>query len=121
MILNIKGNDIKFGYGLYFLGKAQKENNTDLNGLLQSLVKNPIADMVDLMYYSAKCEAELDEVKLSISKRDLLDYLEQNNDFNNADGALSKWSAKLVESVKGLFTVNETETATKDEELVKKK
>lgn len=103
MVINIKGKEVKFGFGLYFLGKAQKHNDTDLNGLLQSLIKNPIADMVDLMYYSAKCEAELDDVELGISKRDFLEHLESVNDFTNTDGYLAKWSGNLVESIKGNF------------------
>lgn len=107
MIIEINGHNIKFGFGLYFLGKAQKENDTDLGGLLQSIVKNPVADMVDLMYYSAKCEAELDDVKLAISKREFLEFLEANNDFQNTDGYLAEWSKKLVESVKVMFVEND--------------
>jgi hypothetical protein len=107
MIIDINGHDIKFGFGLYFLGKAQKEQNTDLSGLLQSLVKNPIADMVDLMFFSAKCEADLDEVKLQITKREFLDFLESNNDFQKTDGYLAQWSTKLVDSVKIMFSENE--------------
>lgn len=106
---SINGNEISFGYGLYFLGKAQKEYDTDLNGLLKSLVKNPIADMVDLMYYSAKCEAELDEVKLPITKRQLLEHLEKKDDFNKEDGLLAKWSSGLMDTIRGNFLPNDDE------------
>ena len=109
MIANIKGHSIKFGYGLYFLGKAQKEHNTDLQGLLQSLLKNPIADMVDLMYYSAKCEAELDEVNLKITKREFLTHLEETKDFDDTNGLLAKWSNSLVGTIKGNFLPEESE------------
>lgn len=119
MIIKIKGYNIKFGFGLYFLGKAQKENNTDLNGLLKSLAKNPIADMVDLMYYSAKCEAELDDVKLQITKRDLLNHLEEIKDFDNTDGHIAKWSSGLMESIKGNFLPENTETDEKEDDLKK--
>lgn len=103
MVLKINGQDVKFGFGLYFLGKAQKEQNTDLNGLLQSLVKNPISDMVDLMFYSAKCEAEIDEVELKITKRQFLTHLEETKDFDNTDGLLARWSNKFIETIKGNF------------------
>lgn len=109
MVVKINGHDIKFGFGLYFLGKAQKEQNTDLNGLLQSLVKNPIADMVDLMFYSAKCEAEIDEVELKITKRDFLTHLEETKDFDNTDGLLAQWSNKFIETIKGNFLPEENE------------
>ena len=117
MVLEINSKQVKFGFGLYFLGKCLKEYKTDLNGLLQSLVKNPISDIVDLMYFSAKCEAELDEVKLQISKREFLDYLESTKDFQNTDGVLAKWSNGFVESVKGNFLPE----INADEDDVKKK
>lgn len=103
MIVTIKGHNIKFGYGLYFLGKAMKQQDTDLQGLLSSISKNPIADIVDLMYFSAKCEAELDEVKLQITKRDFLDYLEETNDFKNDQGLIAMWANSFTESLKGNF------------------
>jgi hypothetical protein len=117
MVLKIKGKDIKFGFGLYFLGKAQKENSTDLRGLLESLSKNPIADMVDLMYYSAKCEAELDEVKLDLTKREFLEHLEETKDFQNTDGLISQWSKGLMETIRGNFLPESKE----EEGEVKKK
>lgn len=116
MIIKIKDHDIKLGFGLYFLGKAQKANDTDLNGLLNSLIKNPISDMVDLMWYSAQCEAELDGVELPITKRDLVEHLETTNDFDNLDGYLSKFNAGIVETIKGHFLPEDDE-----KEEVKKK
>ena len=118
MILKINNKDFKFGYGLYFIGKCLKENDTDLNGLLKSLVKNPITDMVDLMYFSAKCEADLDGVKLELTKRELLEYLEETKDFQNIDGLLATWSNAFVESIKGHFLPTETK---EEEGEVKKK
>lgn len=109
MVIKIKNHDIKLGFGLYFIGKAQKNQDTDLHGLLSSLVKNPISDMVDLMWYSAQCEAELDEIELPIKKRDLVDHLEQTKDFDNVDGMLSKWSAKFIETIQGNFLPKEDE------------
>lgn len=117
MVVRIKEHDIKLGFGLYFLGKAQKKGNTDLNGLLQSLIKNPIADMVDLMYYSAICEAELDDIQLPISKRDFVEYLEQTKDFEKLDGLVARWSNKFMETIKGNFLPE----AKDSEEVVKKK
>jgi len=107
MILKIKDKDVKFGFGTYYLGKALKENNTDISGLLESISKNPIADMVDLMYFSAKCEAELDDVKVPITKREFVDFLEETKDFKNDDGVLSKWSKALIESIRGNFLPEE--------------
>ena len=120
MVIKIKEHDIKFGFGLYFLGKTLKKQDTDLRGLLESLIKNPItvnADMIDLMYFSAQCEAELDEVELPIKKRDLLEHLESIKDFDNDKGILSKWSAKFIETIQGTFLPEEE----KDDDEVKKK
>ena len=117
MVLNIKEKDVRFGLGLYFLGKCLKEFDTDLNGLLKSLVKNPISDMVDLMYFSAKCEAEIDGIKLELTKREFLEHLEATKDFQNTEGLLATWSNAFVESIKGNFLPE-----TKEEEgEVKKK
>lgn len=117
MVLKIKGKDIRFGFGLYFLGKAQKENGTDLMGLLQSLQKNPISDMVDLMYFSAKCEAELDEKELEITKREFLEHLEETKDFHNTDGVIARWSKGLMETISGNFL---PETKEKEDGIKKK-
>ena len=117
MVVKIKEHDIKLGFGLYFLGKAQKKADTDLNGLLKSLIKNPISDMVDLMWYSAVCEAELDEVELPIKKRDLVEFLEETKDYDNTDGLLAKWSGKFTDTIRGNFLPKEED----DNKDVKKK
>ena len=116
MLINIKGKDVKFGFGLYFLGKAMKNQDTDLQGILTSISKHPIADMVDLMYFSAKCEAELDNVELQISKRDFLEHLEATNDFKNTDGLLAEWANKFTESLKGNFLPENEEEQTANDE-----
>lgn len=103
MVVKINDKDVKFSFGLYFLGKAQINFNVDLSGLLQMLIKNPTANMVDLMWYSAVCESELDEVELPIKKRDFVDFLEGTNDFKNTDGVLAKYSNALLETIRGNF------------------
>lgn len=103
MNLKIKEHDIKFGFGLYFLGKAQKIRNEDLGELLRSIAQNPLADVVDLMWLSAEVEAELDEVELSIKKRDFVNYLEEVEDFKNDKGIIAQWSTKLIGTIKGNF------------------
>lgn len=122
ILIRIKEVDIKFGFGLYFLGKAQKERDTDLSGLLQSLAKNPVADTVDLMYLSAVVEAELDGVKLQLTKREFLDYLESIEDFKNTEGIIAQWSKGLMETIKGNFLPDEpNEDVAEKEDDVKKK
>lgn len=113
--MEVKINDktVKFGYGLYFLGKAQKQWNTDLQGLLQSIVKNPIADMIDLMYFSAKCEAELDDVGISLTKREFVEHLEKIKDFHNDQGVLATFVKGLVESIQGNFLPEQEEEGSK--------
>lgn len=121
MVIQIKGFDIKLGFGLYFLGKAQKKNDTDLKGLLNLLIKNPIADMVDLIYYSAQCEAELDEVKLPINKRDLVEFLEETKDFDNVDGVLTKFNKEIIKTITGSFLPKDDEKGEDEKGNVKKK
>ena len=58
MTIKINGKDIKFGFGLYFIGKAQSEKDTDLQGLLKSI--KTVSDVIDLMYIDAKTEASPD-------------------------------------------------------------
>lgn len=116
MVLEINNKEVSFGYGLYFLGKAIKKNDTDLSGLLQSLVKNPLSDMVDLMFFSAQCEAEIDGVDLNITKREFLVFLDSTDDFKHLDGALAKWSKKLLETIQGSFTVDNEDLKESSEE-----
>ena len=118
MRTEINGKEVLLGHGLYFLGKAQKKWDTDLMGLLQSISKNPISDSVDLMYYSAECEAELDGKEVAVTKREFLAHLEETGSFKKIDGLLSLWVKELIESIKGNFLPEETET---EEKEVKKK
>jgi len=117
MVIKIKEHDIKLGFGLYFLGKAQKKNDTNLGGLLKSMGKDPIPEIVDLMFFSAQCEAELDEIDLPIKKRDFVEYLEDKKDFDDTEGVLAKWSSKFIKTIEGSFLPKEGN----DEGTVKKK
>ena len=119
MKINIKGDDIKFGFGLYFLGRAQKERNQDLGELLNSVAKNPLSDAVDLMWMSAKIEAELDEVTLPIKKRDFIDYLDETEDFKKNDGLIATWANSFIETIKGNF-LPEVEDDGKGDDIKKK-
>ncbi len=109
MTTEINGKKVLLGHGLYFLGKAQKKWDTNLMGLLDSISKNPISDSVDLMYYSIECEAELDGVKVDVTKREFLEHLESDNSFKSIDGLLSKWVNELIECIKGNFLPEEKE------------
>lgn len=120
MIIKIKDHDIKLGFGLYFLGKAQEARGTDLDGLLSYLIKNPISNPVDLMWLSAECEAELDEIELPIKKREFVNYLEETKDFDKTDGVLAKWMSKFTNTIKGNFLPKE-ENEDEDNSDVKKK
>lgn len=120
MKVKIKDKEVKIGYGLYFLGVAQKELNTDLNGLLQGLIKYPISEMVDLLWLSIKCEASLDEVELPIKKRDLVEHLQDTKDFEDEDGILAKFSNNFVKSIRGSF-IGEEEGESSEEETPEKK
>lgn len=113
MRIEISGKEILLGHGLYFLGKAQKKYDTDLMGLLENIKKNPIADCVDLMYYSAECEAELDGHNIEITKREFLEHLEKTDAFKSMDGILSSWVQELINSIKGHFLPEDVETEVK--------
>lgn len=120
MVININGKDVGFSYGLYFLGKAMKQKNVDLNELLTGLLKNVLSEAVDLMYYSAVCEAEIDGVEVPITKREFLNYLEKEKDFLNSSGAIAKWSKGLTETISGNFLPENTESEAEGEGLKKK-
>lgn len=109
MTLEVKGNSIVFGFGLYFLGKAQSDKKTDLNGLLKGLVNN--TDVIDLMYISAKTEAYLDEKDLSFNRREFIDLILSDE---NSLTLIEKWSNEFVESVKGHFLPQEESEDSKE-------
>lgn len=102
MTIDFKEHKIKFGFGLYFLGKAQSDKGVDLNGLLQGIKNN--VDIIDLMYISAKTEAYLDEVNLPFTRREFITHFEENSDFNKS---IKDWELKFVESIKGHFLPSE--------------
>lgn len=111
MTINFKEHKIKFGFGLYFLGKAQSDKGVDLNGLLQGIKNN--VDIIDLMYISAKTEAYLDEINLPFTRREFISYFEENRDF---DKHIKEWELKFVESVKGHFLPKEEDSENKEGE-----
>lgn len=109
MTIDINGNTVKAGFGLYFIGKAQEKYDLDLLGLLTAVAKHPVAKMVDLMWFSIQCEAELDEVEVPIKKRALLEHLENTKDFENEKGVIATWGAKFTESIRGNFIPEDEE------------
>ena len=98
MVINIKEHDIKFGFGLYFLGKAQSHNNVDLNGLLQGLKNN--TDIIDLMFLSAKTEAYLDEIDFPLTRREFVEFFTTGKDSLKL---IKEWELQFVEDIKGHF------------------
>ena len=102
MTLEINGNTIEFSYGLYFLGKAQKQRKQDMVEMLNDMATN-ISDSVDLMYLSAEIECELNNSQMPITKKEFVDFLEKENDFKNTEGYLAKWAKELLKTVKGHF------------------
>jgi hypothetical protein len=100
MKVDINGKQIKFGFGLYFLGKAQSHFNKDLGSLLTGL-KNRV-DIVDLMYVSAKSEAYLDDEPFEYTKRE---WVKLFIDDNVSDDTITQWETKFAESIKGLIPI----------------
>ena len=76
---------------------------------MQNIAKNPLSDITDLMYYSIKCSAELDDVKPQITKREFVEHLENNGEYAKDNGIIKKWTDKFIESIKGHFLPNESE------------
>ena len=109
MKLIIDGKEVNFTFGLYFLGKAQKEFKTDMHGLLNGIVENPLADITDLMYFSLKCNAEIDEIEVPFTKRFFVEYLENNKEYAKEDGIIKKWADAFIESIRGHFLPKEKE------------
>ena len=113
MLIQIKEHSIKFSFGLYFLGKAQSHYNTDLGGLLKSLKTN--ADIIDLMFLSAKTESYLDEKDFPITRREFVEYFINSK---NAIEEIKKWELQFVEDIKGHFLPDNEDN--KEDEVKKK-
>lgn len=120
MTINIDGNEIKFGFGLYFIGKAQSFFDTDLKGLLTRTKNN--MDVAELMYISAKSEAFLDEKPFSYSIRDWISLFETDKVGNEV---LTDWQTVFIDSIKGHFlpedNTTDIEVVDEEEVTVKKK
>lgn len=99
MIAEIKGKKVKFTVGLYFLGEAQAELNMNIDELIRAVINNPSKYLLDLMFISARVEAELDEKPCPITKRDLVEWLDESDDFAKNDGIGAEFSNKLVKSL----------------------
>jgi len=120
MKCNIKGKEVKFSYGLYFLGKAQKITNNTLYGMLQGIQENPLCDVVDLMYLSMKVECDLDDLKVPFTKREFIQYMEVE-EYGKEDGIIYKWTSKLIESISGHFLPKNEDEGNENQEEEKKK
>ena len=116
MKVEIDGKEISFGFGLYFLGKAQGVLGLELVELLASLKTR--ADIVDLMYVSAKTEAYLDDKIFVYSKRDWVDLF--INDTAEVK-VITDWEVEFVKSVQGLFNLKQEDTESETNLTVEKK
>ena len=115
MTIKIKEHDINFGFGLYFLGKAQGEKGVDLNGLLKGLKNN--TDIIDLMFLSAKTEAYLDEVAFPLTRREFVEFFTTDKDSLKI---IKQWETQFVEDIKGHFLPENKEDEKENEEVKKK-
>ena len=119
MKIEVKGVNVDLSFGLYFLGKVLKKYDSDLVTFLALLQKNPLAEFVDVMYFCIECNADLDGIKPPITKREFVNFLQDNDDFNNKEGVLANFSKGLITSINGHFTPNQEDE--NDSEEVKKK
>jgi len=115
MKANIKGNEIGFSNGLYFIGKAQEELGKDLFQLVEALGNNTLSFLPDLMWLSIKVDAELDDKQPLISKREFIEYLETAKDLSDDKGIGARFISEFSNSIK----TNLPQVEDKDE--VKKK
>ena len=117
MKLEYKGQELSFEFGLHFLGKAQSAlGYLDFNELLKNIKSR--ADIVDLMYVSAKDSAFLDDKPFNITKREWVNAFESDEIQSNK---IVEWEGLFVESINGIFGLESPKEDVVEDEDVKKK
>ena len=115
MTLEYKGKEIGFSFGLYFLGKAQGFLGvSDFNELIQSLKTR--ADIVDMMYISAKTYAKRKEQYFNVTLDEWVTSFE--SDEISVD-KITEWESLFVEKINDVFGLSKEEED--DVEELKKK
>lgn len=115
MTLIYKEQEIGFSFGLYFLGKAQGFFGvSDFNELIQSLKTR--ADIVDMMYMSAKTYAKRKEQSFNITLDEWVTSFEANE--IEVD-KITEWESLFVEKINDVFGLTKEEEE-EVEELKKK-
>lgn len=116
MTLTYKTETLNFEFGLHFLGKAQSAlGYSDFNELLQNIKTR--ADIVDLMFISAKDAAYLDDKTFNITKREWVTAFESNE---IEVEKVTEWENKFVESINGIFKLPKEEDIAEEEGSKKK-
>ena len=100
MKANINGKEVGFSYGLYFIGKAQEETGKELYEIVNSLSKNALSLIPDLMYLSISIDAQLDGKKPAITKREFIEWMESEKDLAKDDGLASQFIQSFTETIK---------------------
>tara|TARA_R110002153_G_scaffold180206_1_gene333670 strand:- start:712 stop:1074 length:363 start_codon:yes stop_codon:yes gene_type:complete len=91
--LNFNGKEIEFFFGLSFLGEFLKEENTDLQGIFDSINSNPYSFIPNLMYKSYLHNSKRQGKKTDLKPFEMSDLIEETGHFK--DGSES---AKFVEA-----------------------
>ena len=90
--LNFKERELELFFGLSFLGEFLKEENTDFQGIFNSIHSEPYSFIPNLMYKSYLHNCKRQEIEPELKEFEIYDFIENTGHFK--DGSES---AKFVE------------------------
>ena len=114
--LNFNGKELDFFFGLSFLGKFLKEENTDLQGIFNSVNSEPYTFIPHLMYKSYLHNCKRQGKGADLTPYQMSDLIEETGHFK--DGSES---AKFVEAFLQSIIDSLPKTEGVEEDGVKKK
>lgn len=109
IILDFKGVELEFFYGLSFLGEFLEKENLDITELNEKITSKSLSFIPKLMFESYLHNCQRKQIKPSITKLKLIDLIEQTNYFKD-DSVAGEFIKAFYKSVFVTFGLEENKT-----------
>jgi len=95
--LTINGKEIKFSFGLGFLGELIDDLDIGFDELFIKYDRNPFKYIPLIMFHSAKFTAENNDKEIDFTKNDLCNWIDDDGGLKNE--SMIKFSHAFIESI----------------------
>jgi len=113
--LKINQRELDFTFGLGFLGEALEVLDTDIEGVLLKVNKNPFKTVPILMFQSAKYSLELDGKEVDFTLADMVEWIEKDGALTDKNKSVISFLSSFTNSLLKDIPVNDAEVVDPNE------